>query len=61
MRALTAVLAAALILPVTSHAAGANLMIRSVIGGDIFCMNVGRDIKQNGTPVFMFRCHGREN
>lgn len=56
-----AMFAAALFAGVSAHAAGTNLMIRSVIGGDAYCMDVAEDAKENGTPVFMYRCHGREN
>jgi Ricin-type beta-trefoil lectin domain len=40
---------------------GANLTIRSAPGGDQFCMDAKGDRQGDGTPVFLWRCHGREN
>ena len=54
--------AGAMGLPV-AHAAeyGTNLMIASAPGGGQFCMDAQGDRKADGTPVYIFRCHGREN
>ncbi len=39
--------------------AGANLKIVSKAGD--FCMDAKGDKKADGTPVFMYKCHGHEN
>ncbi len=40
---------------------GNGLTIRSAPGGNQFCMDAKGDQKGDGTPVFLWRCHGREN
>lgn len=40
---------------------GTNLTIRSAPGGGQFCMDAAGDRKADGTRVFLYRCHGREN
>jgi hypothetical protein len=45
----------------TANEYGTNLTIRSAPGGDEFCMDAAGDRKGDGTPVTLWRCHGREN
>ncbi|WP_211461793.1 RICIN domain-containing protein [Collimonas silvisoli] len=41
---------------------GTHLMIRNELGGDQLCMDADRDHGiGDGSPVFVYRCHGREN
>jgi hypothetical protein len=40
---------------------GTSLTIRSAPGGGQFCMDASGDRQADGTPVFLYRCHGREN
>lgn len=42
--------------------AGTHVTIRSVAGNDQFCLDASLDHReQDGDPVYVFRCHGREN
>jgi len=40
---------------------GTHLMITSAPGGGRFCMDADGDRKADGTRVFLYQCHGREN
>jgi len=40
---------------------GTNLLIHSIAGDGAFCMDAHADRKADGTPVTLWRCHGREN
>lgn len=44
-----------------ARAGETNVTIRSIAGGDQFCMDAQGDKKGDGTPVYIYRCHGREN
>jgi hypothetical protein len=39
---------------------GTNLKIRSADGGE-WCFDAQGDEKKDGVPVFLYKCHGREN
>jgi hypothetical protein len=43
------------------QAPGVNYKIESIAGGDQFCMDAKQDRAADGTPVFLYRCHGRAN
>lgn len=59
----TASLAASAMFSQLAHANefGTNFMIASAPGGGQFCMDAAGNGKVDGTPVFLFHCHGREN
>ncbi len=40
---------------------GGGLTVRSAAGEDQFCMDAQGDRQGNGTQVYLWRCHGREN
>jgi hypothetical protein len=47
---------------ILAHGAGANLTIHNAETGDQLCMDASQDRpEQNGTPVYLYKCHGREN
>lgn len=44
------------------YGAGTNLLIRSAVGNDQYCLDASLDHREaDGDPVYVFRCHGREN
>jgi len=53
---------AALLLVAVAYPSGQNLTIRSVAGGDQYCLDASLDHRAaEGDPVYLFKCHGREN
>jgi hypothetical protein len=40
---------------------GVNYKVESIAGGDEFCMDAKQDRAADGTPVFLYKCHGRAN
>jgi hypothetical protein len=68
MKILNRFLALALLLAAAMHAPlamanefGTNFMIASAPGGGKFCMDASGDRQEEGTPVFLYKCHGKEN
>ena len=40
---------------------GENFMLRLSAGADQFCLDAKDNRQNEGTPIFVWRCHGREN
>jgi hypothetical protein len=51
-----------LMLVAVAYPYGTNMTIRSVAGGDQYCLDASLDHREkDGDPVYVFKCHGREN
>lgn len=42
-------------------AAGPNLMVHVATGGSRYCLDAKNDRQNEGTPVYVWKCHGKEN
>ncbi len=56
------VAAAGIAVGTMAYGYGTDLTIRSVAGNDGFCLDASLDHRErDGDPVYVFKCHGREN